>query len=85
VSEFPKCPKCKKEISFLKNCTSDITEEYKFSVSGKGFPEYEFIDSVRDGRDEFKCPECGATLFDNEDEAIRFLQKKMGLKSGKST
>jgi transcription initiation factor IIE alpha subunit len=72
-----KCPNCGKDIDFLKNYVSGITEEFNFTVDDRGYPEYEHVDDLDAGADsEFCCPECGATLFVDEEDAINFLLGK---------
>jgi transcription initiation factor IIE alpha subunit len=75
---MPKCPKCGNDIDFLKNYVSGITEDFNFTVDAKGYPEYEHVDSYLDdeAKNEFCCPECGATLFVDEKDAINFLLGK---------
>jgi predicted RNA-binding Zn-ribbon protein involved in translation (DUF1610 family) len=72
---MPKCPKCGKTIEFLKDYMTGVTQVFYFSLNDDGSPDYcddELI--LEGGRDEFACPECGETLFTNEEDAINFLK-----------
>jgi predicted RNA-binding Zn-ribbon protein involved in translation (DUF1610 family) len=74
---MPKCPKCGKEIDFLKNYVSNTTEEFNFSLNDKGEPVYEYVDALTYGSNSvYACPECGEDLFTNEEDAIEFLKGK---------
>jgi transcription initiation factor IIE alpha subunit len=73
---MPKCPKCGKEIDFLKNYESNATLEYNLSLDIEGEPQYEYVDTLFAGDSVFACPECGEDLFSNEEDAVAFLQGK---------
>jgi hypothetical protein len=67
---LPKCPKCKKEIDYVK-CYSKA--EQIFNVSLEQYPKhwkttkalnYNHIDTISlDKKDDYECPECNAELF----------------------
>ena len=73
---MPKCPKCGKEINEL---TVEVIDIGSVRLNSHGELEYEFAsdiygDSVKGIK--FTCPECGAELFDNEEDAEDFLKPK---------
>ena len=69
-----KCPECGEEIGVLKNICTNITQEFTFYIA-KGEVEYKYEDTPSEGGDsEFYCPKCNAFLFDNEEDAERFLK-----------
>ena len=71
---MPKCPKCGKEIDYLREFMS---EEFKLTVDENGYVHYDLVDaSVLNRGDEYKCPECGEVLFTDEEEAVKFLKGK---------
>ena len=75
VVETPKCPKCGKEIDFLKNYVSGITEEYNLSLDRNGEPDYEYANTLTwAGDGEYRCPRCDEALFKDEEEAVKFLK-----------
>ena len=73
---MPKCPQCGKEVNCLRNfalCWS----EHKFTVSDDGLPSYAPSDNIVMSdpiENEYACPECDATLFKSEDEALAFMK-----------
>jgi uncharacterized C2H2 Zn-finger protein len=71
-----RCPKCGKEIGFLKNYLYPVVEYHHLSLDGEGKPQYEYMDSFsnEDGEGDYYCPECEEKLFDNEEDAIKFLK-----------
>ena len=75
--EMPVCPKCGKQIDFLKNYVYSCTNEYILRITSTGEPEYKFIDAVDGESEEFCCPECGAKLFEEEADAINFLKQDL--------
>ena len=69
-----KCPECGEEIGVLKNICGNITQEFTFYIV-KGEAEYKYEGTLSEGGDSvFYCPRCGASLFDNEEDAERFLK-----------
>ena len=72
---MPKCPKCGKEIVYLRDF-SPVWQEYRITVDENGDVHYEFIDNSdpMDTGDEYECPECGEVLFTDEEEAVKFLR-----------
>ena len=70
-----KCPKCGKEIDTLKNICTNITHEYTFYIASNGEADYKYERDLSEySESEYWCPECDAFLFDNEEEAERFLK-----------
>jgi hypothetical protein len=65
-----KCPKCKKDITYLHAYSEN---KAIFTVIGED-AEYEW-DNNMEGLIEYECPECSIKLFNNEEDAIRFLSK----------
>jgi predicted RNA-binding Zn-ribbon protein involved in translation (DUF1610 family) len=64
-----KCPECGDEIYYLINRQSG-TEDYEMYPDGK----YKTIDFTYDGDYNFwLCPDCYEELFNNEEDAIAFL------------
>jgi len=66
---MPKCPKCGKEIDFLKNYVYKCTNEYIFDGD-----RYEFVGVIEGDYEEYRCPECGYRIAETEIDAIRFLR-----------
>lgn len=71
-----KCPSCKENINFFEyteNCfrsgTYDLESEWTCYNTT----------SLEDGKDEYNCPECQEVLFNNEDDAKKFLQGDKGV------
>ncbi len=69
------CPKCKAEIDHLNfdvtgSCSAQVYEDNPNNI------DYD-LSCLTDGviKDNFRCPECGETLFNSETEAIEFLKK----------
>ena len=74
---MPVCPKCGEEIAHLTRFTK-VWHEYKFSIDEEGNEQHEFVDSTVDGdNDEFECPECGILLFEDIEEAEKFLKGEL--------
>jgi predicted RNA-binding Zn-ribbon protein involved in translation (DUF1610 family) len=67
------CPKCGKKIDYLMNYCKDVVEAYVFEIKD-GEPEYSHVDTYYSGDSEYACPECGETLFYDEESAERFLK-----------
>ena len=73
---MPKCPKCGKEISYLKEWDRGW-EGFELRVDGEGIANYEKMgDFVYGDEVQYDCPECHETLFYREDDAIKFLSGK---------
>jgi len=73
---MPKCPKCGKEIDYLRDF-SPVWQEYKMIIDENGDAHYEFVDDslpIDTIDDEYECPECGEVLFTDEEEAVKFLK-----------
>jgi len=64
-----KCPKCDVEIDYL-----HYYEERGFTIEidAEGKPIYE--EKTERGCGKYECPECAEELFDNEEDAIKFLK-----------
>ena len=72
---MPICPNCKKIINELEMVRTGV-EKARFYIEGEFYDyEGETFDSDGDFL-EFKCFECGETLFDDYDEAEQFLKDK---------
>ena len=67
---MPKCPKCNKEIDHLHDYVKGW-KYYQYFAKGdyddEGFIPDDFAD------EEYDCPECGETLFTQEEDADKFL------------
>jgi|GEM_PF-2996945 len=75
---MPKCPKCNEEITTLSLIQSE-RNFYEFNAQGSIY-ERELINQWDK---DFKCPKCDEGLFDNEDDALSFLNNgKEGGKNG---
>jgi len=72
---MPKCPKCGKEIDFLKDYFP-VWQEYNMRINENGEECYEFVDDSipMDTDEEYECPECCEILFRNRDDAVKFLR-----------
>jgi len=72
---MPRCPKCGKEIDYLRDF-SPVWQEYKMIIDENGDAHYELIDNEipMDIGDEYQCPKCEEVLFRDEEEAVRFLR-----------
>lgn len=77
-----KCPKCKEDIERLNfdvsaGCLSDISKDEIEAKEKHGFNilDYE-IDALTEDVifNNFCCPECEETLFNTQEEAIKFLK-----------
>jgi len=68
---MPKCPKCGKEINGLYYGAAEINR-YWFTIE-EGKANYSIDDSWTE-YSEYDCPECGAPLFTDEEEAEKFLR-----------
>jgi len=71
---MPKCPKCKEKINTLINVQSGFiywTMNKKADYTGS-INDFNTDDSVN----EWCCPECNETLFNDEQDAIDFLNNK---------
>ena len=67
-----KCPKCSSKIKFLKKYER-FERLFRFYANEEEI-QIEDIDTGEDP--DFDCPECGETLFTDEDEAFKFLYEK---------
>ena len=65
---MPFCPYCKKEIDYL-----EYWEEAANIAKFDGNGDYWDWNTVEVYRCGYDCPECGATLFDNHEDAVKFL------------
>ena len=70
---MPVCPKCGKSISVLV-CVQVAERSYEVSLNENFELHCEVLDNYTDIRDEeYRCSECGATLFKTHHEAKDFL------------
>lgn len=71
-----KCPKCQKEMSYLRNITSTHGEFRMFIKDGLECwcCEPNDISGLQD-KDEYRCPECGELLFTENELAVRFMKE----------
>jgi hypothetical protein len=73
---MPKCPKCGKEINFLKSYVYS-RDEFNFVIDNDGTFDYDYVDNWDCVIDrEFCCPECEEILFTDEEDARDFLLGK---------
>jgi hypothetical protein len=71
---MPKCPKCKKEIDYLKYY--EPREAYYHFRVRQSLADYEMIELLDlDEVGDFECPECSEVLFNDEAEAEKFLRE----------
>ena len=76
---MPKCPKCKKEIDYLKNYQSG--ENYDEFQLLNGERDYDNKGFEPDGRvNDYECPECSEIIFIREKEAVKFLKGEVSKK-----
>ena len=76
LEEMPRCPSCGRRIDFLKCYKTDQVEEWNLSVEVEydvAVPNWEYVDLVEDDTERYHCPYCGALLFTDKVDAIRFL------------
>ena len=72
-----RCPKCKKEIDFLKNYVSG-ENYYMVWDNEDGSMRYEEQDFQTDNKvNDYECPHCSETLFTDEQKALKFLQGEL--------
>lgn len=74
---MPKCPKCGKEIDHL---IFDGCERMTAKVELNSVDMVDYVDWDSFGFDEnseYKCPECGAVLFTDEEDAGAFLRGEL--------
>ena len=70
-----KCPECKKKIDHLHNVCS-IWKRYNIDLDSKGHLNYsahDEWDGSNTDENGYDCPECGMTLFKDENDALVFL------------
>ena len=68
------CPKCNEEIDNL-NSYLKGEEKSKFYPDDNGEAEYQWQDFIDGDNIDFECPNCGQVLFQDEEEALKFLIK----------
>ena len=73
-----KCPKCQSEITYLR-LYEEAEVLYHLTTDGDGLPDYDQRDIIisGEGNQSIECPECQEELFNDEMEAIRFLNGGM--------
>jgi predicted RNA-binding Zn-ribbon protein involved in translation (DUF1610 family) len=79
VNQMSKCPKCHEEIEYLRNVQTGSGSYYLFIEPKEGYMDYayEWDEFVADNDwNIYECPECGETLFDDEEEAVAWLEGK---------
>ena len=70
---MPRCPQCGKEIDHLINWCRNY-EEFVFSLTDDGEPDYEWVDTSPGDENEYYCPHCASLLFTSEEDAVKFLR-----------
>ena len=69
------CPECGGEIDYLTAFNTSVPQVSNFFVKADGETEYEYVETSEEGTDyHYYCPKCNAFLFDNEEDAERFLK-----------
>ena len=70
-----RCPKCGKEIDYLKNY-QPATMVYTLTLDRSGNRSYYPGDTFPNNDDDgtYECPECNAELAYNEEDALAFLR-----------
>lgn len=71
-----KCPKCGKEIDYLRDF-SPAWQEFRATIGQDGYMSFEPMDNyeVMDREDdEYECPECTRVLFTDQVQAENFLK-----------
>lgn len=70
-----KCPVCGEEITHLVNYTNELVVYYVgLDKNGElGFKKEDSIPSDS-ALDEYECPVCSIVLFDNPDDAVKFIK-----------
>jgi hypothetical protein len=66
----PHCPKCYKEIDWLKSYESG--EMYRMLFDDGHYEEQEF--QADNGTNDYECPECCEVIFRDDDSAQKFLK-----------
>lgn len=73
--ELAKCPKCETEIDRLNNIQSGCNAYDCWLADDKNSLNYQHEEFYADDHTNiWECPECQATLFGNEEDAIKFLR-----------
>ena len=67
---MPKCPECNTEVFFL-DAKAKGTTMFEYHSSDN----YDVLEAMESEFYEFRCPECGSVLFDNESEAEQFMKE----------
>ena len=65
-----KCPKCKEKIKYLEGYAE---QRWIVELDKRGELKYKEIGEI-DTPDTFECPICNEEIFDNEEEAVKFLK-----------
>lgn len=67
------CPKCNKEIDFLKNYQSGEMY-YMVEMETNSLGNYDEQEFLPDNKvNDYECPECSEVLFTDEKKALKFL------------
>lgn len=74
------CPKCGKEIYILKEWSTQV-QGLEMTLGEDDEPQWDNLTTVYEAEAHglynetmYDCPECGATLFTDMDEAVKFLR-----------
>lgn len=70
-----KCPKCKTELNELVNVQSGYAR-YSMNKNGKYSNTMDSFDTD-DRINLWECPDCGEVIATNEEDAIKFLNKRI--------
>ena len=72
-----RCPKCNKDIDWLKNYQSG--ESYSiFSVESNSLGDYDEQEFQSDDKvNDYECPYCAEVLFKDEEKALKFLSGEL--------
>lgn len=72
---MPKCPECEEPIDIL-NLFSQAEKRFDFYLESDGRPVSVFVESFDNDSadDDYECPECNSVLFNQENDAIGFLE-----------
>ena len=70
-----RCPKCNDDIDSLR-CVKKVTDDIFLAFDDQGLLwETRRCNQVSAGIKTYMCPFCDAVLFENEDDAFKFLKK----------
>ena len=74
----PKCPSCGAEVSALIFSGLEWVSA-TLTLDDYGNPQYTSWDShdFAENESEYSCPKCYTKLFDNEEDAVKFLRGEL--------